>query len=359
VTASGKPVLSLVGLRKEYGAVVAVDDLSFEVDRGEVVCLLGPSGCGKTTTLRMVAGFVTPTAGDVHIEGVPVAHLPPYRRDTGMVFQHYALFPHLSVAENVGFGLRNLGVARAERDGRVRDVLGMVELADLAHRLPRELSGGQQQRVALARALALRPAVLLLDEPLSNLDAQLRIRMREEVRVLVKRLEMTTVFVTHDQEEALVLADRIVVMNRGRVEQIGGPQEIYERPVTRFVAEFIGLCNLLDGTVREVRSGELTVETGRGLRLRVRASGPGPAAGQRVVVAIRPERVVAAPNGEAPNRFRARVVASTYLGSVSRHRVVVEGEELLVEGHTASSTPLTPGTETEIAVDPAHVRLLP
>jgi putative spermidine/putrescine transport system ATP-binding protein len=353
------PVLSLVGLRKEYGAVVAVDDLSFEVDRGEVVCLLGPSGCGKTTTLRMVAGFVTPTAGDVRIEGVSITYLPPYRRDTGMVFQHYALFPHLSVAENVGFGLRNLGVARAERDGRVRDVLGMVELVDLAHRLPRELSGGQQQRVALARALALRPAVLLLDEPLSNLDARLRIRMREEVRVLVKRLEMTTVFVTHDQEEALVLADRIVVMNRGRVEQIGGPHEIYERPATRFVAEFIGLCNLLDGTVREVGPGELIVETGRGLRLCATPSVTGAAPGQRVVVAIRPEHLVSAPKGEAPNRLRAHVAASTYLGSVSRHRVVVGGEELLVEGHTLHAAPLVPGTEIEIVVDPTHVRLLP
>jgi putative spermidine/putrescine transport system ATP-binding protein len=358
-TGAGRAVLSLHRLRKEYGAVVAVDDLSFEVGRGEVVCLLGPSGCGKTTTLRAVAGFVTPTAGEIRIEGAPVAHLPPYRRDTGMVFQHYALFPHLSVADNVGFGLRSLGVPRAERDARVREMLAMVELGDLAHRLPRELSGGQQQRVALARALALRPAVLLLDEPLSNLDAQLRIRMREEVRVLVKRLEMTTLFVTHDQEEALVLADRIVVMNRGRVEQIGGPHEIYERPATRFVAEFIGLCNLFEGTVHAVERDGLTVETARGLRLRATPAVPGAVPGQRVVVAIRPEHIAPAPTGDVPNRLRARVATSTYLGAVSRHRVAAGGEELLLEGHALQAAPLGPGTEVELAVDPAHVRLLP
>jgi putative spermidine/putrescine transport system ATP-binding protein len=358
-TARGPAVLSLHGLRKEYGTVVAVDDLSLEVDRGEVVCLLGPSGCGKTTTLRMVAGFVTPTAGEVRIEGVSVAHLPPYRRDTGMVFQHYALFPHLAVAENVGFGLRSLGLPRPEREARVREMLGMVELADLAHRLPRELSGGQQQRVALARALALRPAVLLLDEPLSNLDAQLRIRMREEVRVLVKRLEMTTLFVTHDQEEALVLADRIVVMNQGRVEQVGGPLEIYERPRTRFVAEFIGLCNLLEGVVREVGTGAVAIETARGLRLRATPPAAKLESGQRVVMAIRPEHVVIAPAGAVANRLPARVVASTYLGPVSRHRVVAAGEELLLEGHALAAVALAPGTETELAVDPAHVQVLP
>jgi ABC-type Fe3+/spermidine/putrescine transport system ATPase subunit len=247
--ADAAPVLSLRRLRKTFGTTVAVDDLSLDVSRGELVCLLGPSGCGKTTTLRMVAGFVTPTAGDVLIEGRSVAHLPAYRRDTGMVFQHYALFPHLTVAENVGFGLRSLGAARSEREARVREMLTLVEMAPLAKRLPRELSGGQQQRVALARALALRPAVLLLDEPLSNLDAQLRVRMREEIRGLIRRLTMTTLFVTHDQEEALVLADRLVVMNQGAVEQVGSPDAVYEAPATRFVAEFIGLANLLDGSV--------------------------------------------------------------------------------------------------------------
>ncbi len=347
------PVLSLSHLRKVYGETVAVDDLSFDLARGEIVCLLGPSGCGKTTTLRMVAGFVPPTGGTIAIDGASVAHLPPYRRDTGMVFQHYALFPHLSVAENVGFGLRSLGVPRAEREQRVRETLALVELGPLAGRLPRELSGGQQQRVALARALAVRPAVLLLDEPLSNLDAQLRVRMREELRGLIRRLETTTLFVTHDQEEALVLADRIVVMNRGRVEQVGPPAEIYEAPATRFVAEFIGLCNLLEGTVRAVQDGEVVVETRGGLRLRV-AGGPA-VPGERVAVAVRPEQIVPAPAGDVPNRLRARTRSTTYLGALSRHRLTVGGEELLMETHAAGGAP---ARDIEIALDPARLRLL-
>ncbi len=350
------PVLRLAHLRKLYGETVAVEDLSFAVERGEIVCLLGPSGCGKTTTLRMVAGFVRPTAGEIAIDGASVAHLPPYRRNTGMVFQHYALFPHLSVRENVAFGLRSLGVPRAERDRRVQDMLALVELAALGDRLPRELSGGQQQRVALARALALRPAVLLLDEPLSNLDAQLRVRMREELRGLIRRLETTTVFVTHDQEEALVLADRIVVMNQGRVEQIGPPAQIYEGPATRFVAEFIGLCNLLEGTVGAVQGGEVIVETRGGLRLRV-AGGPA-APGERVAVVIRPEHVVPAPAADAPNRLPARARSTTYLGALTRHRLAVGEEELVMETHAARPAPLAPGGELEIALDPARLRLL-
>jgi ABC-type Fe3+/spermidine/putrescine transport system ATPase subunit len=357
------PVLSLQRLRKTFGPTVAVDGLSLDVVRGELVCLLGPSGCGKTTTLRMVAGFVTPTAGDVLIQGASVAHLPPYRRDTGMVFQSYALFPHLTVAENVGFSLRNLRVPRAEREARVREMLAMVEMADLGERLPRELSGGQQQRVALARALALRPAVLLLDEPLSNLDAQLRVRMREEIRALIRRLTTTTLFVTHDQEEALVLADRIVVMNRGRVEQVGSPDAVYETPATRFVAEFIGLANLLDGTLVGVEAGELVVETRRGLRLRARP-GNGDAlagrAGQPVTLIVRPEHLALAGPAAAPaNRIRARVTTTTYLGSLSRHRLVAEGEELLMERHAADAVRLAAGSEVWLAIDPARVRVLP
>jgi putative spermidine/putrescine transport system ATP-binding protein len=349
------PVLSLAHLRKVYGETVAVDDLSFELDRGEIVCLLGPSGCGKTTTLRMVAGFVPPTAGTIAIDGASIAHLPPYRRDTGMVFQHYALFPHLSVAENVGFGLQNLGVPRAERETRVREMLALVELGPLGGRLPRELSGGQQQRVALARALAVRPAVLLLDEPLSNLDAQLRVRMREELRGLIRRLETTTLFVTHDQEEALVLADRIVVMNRGRVEQIGPPAEIYEAPATRFVAEFIGLCNLLEGTVRAADGGEVVVDTRGGLALRVAAPA---AVGEKVAVVVRPEHVVPAARAGGPNRLRARVRSTTYLGALSRHRLAVGGEELLMETHAAPAAGGGTAGEVEIALDPARLRLL-
>ena len=356
------PVLTLRRLRKTFGATVAVDDLSLDVTRGELVCLLGPSGCGKTTTLRMVAGFVTPTSGEVLIKGAPVVQLPPYRRDTGMVFQHYALFPHLTVQENVGFGLRSLGVPRAEREARVREMLAMVEMAALAERLPRELSGGQQQRVALARALALRPAVLLLDEPLSNLDAQLRVRMREEIRGLIRRLTMTTLFVTHDQEEALVLADRIVVMNRGAVEQVGSPDAVYETPATRFVAEFIGLANLLEGTVVAADGQDLVVETRRGLRLRTSAEsreGAPRHTGEPVTVIVRPEHLgVATATGAPGNRFRARVLTTSYLGSLSRHRLQAEGEELLIERHAADSVRLAPGTDVWLSVDPARVRVL-
>ena len=354
-----EPVLSLVGLRKEYGAAVAVRDLSLDVTRGEILCLLGPSGCGKTTTLRMVAGFVTPTAGEIRLQGQAITRLAPYRRNTGMVFQQYALFPHMTVAQNIAFGLRNLGVPRAEQDVRVREVLSMVELDDLAQRLPAQLSGGQQQRVALARALALRPAVLLLDEPLSNLDAQLRIRMREEIRALIKRVEITTLFVTHDQEEALALGDRIVVMNRGAVEQIGDPHEIYEQPATRFVAQFIGLCNLLEGVVNEVGTSTLLVTTARGLRLHVERAGVDAVAGQRIALAIRPEHCVVSAKPGSANRFRGQVLSTTYLGSVSRSRILVDGEELLIEGHERESASLAPRSEVEIDVDASHVRVGP
>ncbi|MBB4303216.1 putative spermidine/putrescine transport system ATP-binding protein [Rhodobium orientis] len=242
------PILRLDGLSKHYGDVIAVEDLSLDVADGEFVSLLGPSGCGKTTTLRMVAGFIKPTAGRIGIAGKDVTALPPYKRDTGMVFQNYALFPHMTVAENVAFGLENLGVERSERMTRVHEMLRMVELDHLSDRRPAALSGGQQQRVALARALALQPALLLLDEPFSNLDAQLRVRLREDMTRIIERIGVTTLFVTHDQEEALALSDRIVVMSTGRVEQIGSPGEIYERPSSRFVADFIGQCTILDGT---------------------------------------------------------------------------------------------------------------
>src|SRR5262245_2054374 len=352
------PVLSLRGLAKSYGSTVAVESLSVDVARGELVCLLGPSGCGKTTTLRMVAGFVTPSAGEIWIAGKPVASQPPYQRDIGMVFQHYALFPHLSVAENVAFGLVNIGLPRAERHARVHEMLTMVEMTDLAHRMPRELSGGQQQRVALARALALRPAVLLLDEPLSNLDSKLRLRMREEIAGLIRRLEMTTLLVTHDQEEAMALGDRIVVMHQGRVEQVGSPAEIYEEPASRFVAEFIGLCTLLDARVKSDREDRVVVESSRGLTLELRRPAAQIEPGQSIVVVIRPEHVVPASSSGHVNRLTARVLQSTYLGSLSRHQLLVGGEHLLMECHAASLLGVKPGADVEIAIDPSRPRLL-
>ena len=241
--------LALQDLRRTYGPTVAVDRVSLDVAQGELVALLGPSGCGKTTTLRMIAGFVLPTSGRVLIGGRDVTRQPPYVRDTGMVFQGYALFPHMSVAENVGFGLEMRGVARRDREPQVKEALRLVRLDGLAERLPHQLSGGQQQRVALARALVINPAVFLLDEPLSNLDARLRAEVRVEIRALQRRLGLTTVLVTHDQEEALTIADRLVVIDRGQVRQIGTPKEVYERPTDVSVATFLGRCTVIKGSV--------------------------------------------------------------------------------------------------------------
>ena len=235
--------LRLAGIGKRYGTVTAVDAVDLEVREGEFLTLLGPSGCGKTTTLGLIAGFFPPSAGEIYLKGKPVAGLPPFKRDIGVVFQDYALFPHMTAADNVGFGLRMRNLGRDEIDKRVKEALDLVQLRGLGDRRPLELSGGQRQRVALARALVIRPAVLLLDEPLSNLDLKLREEMRVEIAGLQRRLGITTVFVTHDQGEALVMSDRIAVMNAGRIEQLGRPAEVYERPATRFVAEFIGRMN--------------------------------------------------------------------------------------------------------------------
>jgi putative spermidine/putrescine transport system ATP-binding protein len=243
--------LVLEALTKRFGPHVAVDGLSLGVDKGEFVALLGPSGCGKTTTLQMIAGFVEPTSGAVRLEGRDLLAMKPSRRGLGIVFQSYALFPHMTVAENVAFGLEMQGVAAAERTRRVGETLELVGLTAFSGRFPRQLSGGQQQRVALARALVIRPQILLLDEPLSNLDAKLREEMQIELRQIQRTVGTTTILVTHDQAEAMALSDRIVVMNHGRAEQIGPPHEAYERPATPFVASFLGKTNLLDGaTVR-------------------------------------------------------------------------------------------------------------
>ena len=343
-----EPVVSLRGVAKAYGSFLAVDALSLEVREGELLCLLGPSGCGKTTTLSMVAGFVEPTAGTVLISGQDVTNLPPYRRDTGMVFQSYALFPHMTVAANVAFGLENIGVPKTERMRRVEETLALVEMGNLAGRFPRELSGGQQQRVALARALALRPAVLLLDEPFSNLDAQLRVRLREELRRLIDSIDITTLFVTHDQEEALMLSDRIVVMNKGRIEQIGTPEEIYEHPATRFVAEFIGWCSVLEGSAR---NGEFVSKGG--IRLPVEASA------DKAMIVVRPEYVkLATGQGQAPT-FIGRVESSNYYGAMTRIRLVVGGEQLLMEAHLTGVRRPAAGDEIRVEIDPSGIRLIP
>jgi putative spermidine/putrescine transport system ATP-binding protein len=283
------PFLVLEGLTKRYGDQVAVSDLDLTVERGEFVSLLGPSGCGKTTTLQMIAGFVEPSAGRVTLEGADLLAMRPNKRGLGIVFQSYALFPHISAAENVAFGLDMRGVEKAERARRVEEALALVGLSALADRYPRRMSGGQQQRVALARALVIRPSVLLLDEPLSNLDAKLREEMQIELRTIQRTVGTTTILVTHDQAEAMALSDRIVVMNNGRVEQIARPEEAYSRPATSFVASFLGKTNVFSGEVVESSIGsEFRLEEARfSLAARVPA---GPTQAR-----IRPERIALRP----------------------------------------------------------------
>jgi putative spermidine/putrescine transport system ATP-binding protein len=302
--------VALDGVTKRYGEVLAVDTLSLDATEGELLVLLGPSGCGKTTTLRMIAGFTDADAGSIQIRGRDVTRDPPYRRNIGVVFQNYALFPHLSVFENVAFGLRRRRMAETQIAARVERVLALVKLDSLAQRLPRQLSGGQQQRVAVARALVIEPDVLLLDEPLSNLDAKLRHDVRQEMRRLQQMLKITTIMVTHDQDEAMSMGDRLVVMNGGRIQQIGSPQDLYRKPGNRFVASFIGQANFLDGRVdaggfRFVTAGGLAIACSPG------RSDPGS-------LMIRPESidVLEAP-GLGDNVFAADVEVVTYLGPTS------------------------------------------
>jgi putative spermidine/putrescine transport system ATP-binding protein len=298
--------LELIDLSKRYGDHAAVAGVTLDVADGEFLVLLGPSGCGKTTTLRMIAGLIAPSGGTVRIGGADVTYLPPWRRNTGMVFQSYALFPHMTVAENVAFGLEMRKLDKARVETRAREALRLVRLEDFAARLPRQLSGGQQQRVALARSLAVRPDVLLLDEPLSNLDAKLREEVRIEIRELQRQLGLTTIMVTHDQEEALTVADRLVLMADGEIRQIGSQRDLYERPADRFVASFVGRSTFLDGHV--IAPGEF--ETAGGLRLRCRGGNPGNAA-----LLLRPERLSLAANG-MDNRLPGRVEFVSYLGAV-------------------------------------------
>jgi putative spermidine/putrescine transport system ATP-binding protein len=343
-----QPVVHLDRLRRAYGSVVAVNDVTLSIGRGELVCLVGPSGCGKTTTLKMIAGFVQPTGGRISIDGKDVTGLPPQKRDTGMVFQNYALFPHLSVAENIAFGPRNVGMSRADITARVAELLDLVQMPSLADRYPHELSGGQQQRVALARALALRPAVLLLDEPLSNLDAKLRLQMREEIRSVVTNTHVTTVFVTHDQEEALAIADRIVVMNNGGIEQVGSAIDVYETPATRFVAQFIGTCNILPA--RRVGDAEIAVD---GVRLPLRPTG----SWSDGVVAIRPESLRIVEPGVAAT-LDATVVRIVFLGPTAQVRMQADGFELIATVPATQARALSPGDRVGVAIDADRVRWL-
>jgi putative spermidine/putrescine transport system ATP-binding protein len=315
--------LSLNGLSKHYGDFFAVREVSLTIADGEFLVLLGPSGCGKTTTLRMVAGFIEPSAGHVRLAGQDVTLLPPWKRNAGMVFQSYALFPHMTVAQNVAFGLEMRKLSRADIDRRVEETLALVRLGGYGGRLPRQLSGGQQQRVALARALAIRPDVLLLDEPLSNLDAKLRQEVRVEIRELQRQLGLTTVMVTHDQEEALTMADRLVVMNEGSVRQVGTQRDLYERPADRFVAGFVGRTTFLAGTVeapgRFRSDGGLTLACGGG--------SPG-----RAVLSLRPERVEIGlqPRSGLDNSLSGTVEFVSYLGALIDIHVRLSPSDRLV-----------------------------
>jgi spermidine/putrescine ABC transporter ATP-binding subunit len=321
--------VELEGVTKRFGAVTAVSEVSLEVAQGEVLALLGPSGCGKTTTLRMIAGFEDPDAGLVRIKGQVVNDLPTYRRNLGMVFQHYALFPHMTVFHNVAFGLRMRGTGRAETRRRVADAMALVRLQGLEGRFPSELSGGQQQRVALARAIVTRPAVLLLDEPLGALDKKLREQMQIEIRTLQRAVGITTIFVTHDQEEALTLADRIAVMESGAIVQIGTPSEIYEHPRSRFVSDFIGTSNFLAGRVVERRGDTVAVEVGP-FRFEA-AGGDGLAPGDRVEIAVRPEKIRLSVEPPAqPNAVRGQIDHVVYLGAVTFYYMRLEGDLRLI-----------------------------
>ncbi len=353
--------LRLQGLTKRFGDVVAVHELTLEVPSGELVALLGPSGCGKTTTLRMVAGFDVPTRGRIVLGDRDITADPPERRDCGMVFQHYALFPHLTVEQNVAFGLEMRGLRRPDVERRVGEILERVGLGGLGRRYPRQLSGGQQQRTALARALVISPRVLLLDEPLANLDAKLREEMRFYIRSLQREFHITTLYVTHDQAEALVLADRVAVLMNGRLQQVGAPEEIYHRPRTPAVAAFIGLTNLLPGRVTG-RSGErLVLETPAGT---VRAAGaPDLREGMEAMLSVRPEHIELDRPGEPAsrdgvNRLRGVVQERTFLGSLIDFRVDVGGGVLLrVQGR--GGAPQRVGEQVSVSFDTTAAWALP
>ena len=310
--------LDLTHVRKAYGAQAVVEDFSIATERGEFVSFLGPSGCGKTTTLRMIAGFERPTSGTVTIDGVDVTNHAPNQRNVGMVFQAYALFPNMTVAGNVGFGLKVRKRPKADIDRRVTELLALIGLPDKGDRYPYQLSGGQQQRVALARALAIEPQVLLLDEPLSALDAKIRIVLRKEIRDIQRSLGITTVYVTHDQEEALSLSDRVVVMSQGRIEQIGTPFEIYNFPATAFVASFVGTLNLVKARVVDGSSGRLLLA---GQEIRTAKPVATAPAGDTVTLAVRPEGMDLGPGVEGENHLKATVGDINFLGSVVRLRL--------------------------------------
>jgi spermidine/putrescine transport system ATP-binding protein len=363
-----QPILQLRNLTKRFGpGVAAVDDVSLDVAAGEFLTLLGASGSGKTTTLRMIAGFEHPSNGEILMDGQPLTQLPPFKRELNTVFQQYALFPHMSVRDNVGYGLRMRKAARAEIAERVGQALDMVQLGHLGDRAPRQLSGGQQQRVALARALVNRPRVLLLDEPLGALDLKLRKEMQLELKHLNRQLGITFLYVTHDQEEALTMSDRIALMRNGRIEQLSGPREMYEQPISRYVADFIGETNLLSGVVEEMggpadgRTGGPAVQRVRirveGVSLEGAASRP-VRAGEKAWLAIRPEHIQLAEPQAGPNRLSVTVRDVVFTGVVTRvHTTLADGSPLVIHWPSEQSPPELGATIT-VCLSPERVRCL-
>ena len=318
--------LQLTQINKIFSDIPAVENFNLEVEQGEFISFLGPSGCGKTTTLRMVAGFELPTSGKITISDQDLTYVPPNKRNVGMVFQSYALFPNMTVAENIGYGLKVTGKPKAEIKQRVNEMLALIHLESFEMRYPGQLSGGQQQRVALARALAIHPQVLLLDEPLSALDAKIRVELRQEIRRIQQQLGITTIYVTHDQEEALSLSDRVVVMSQGRIEQVGTPAEIYSYPETEFVAKFVGQINLLAVDIVNppnglVKVGQQAVRTSRAVNF---------PEGNPLRLAIRPEELNPG-HVEGANNLTGIVDAITYLGSIVRLRINIEGNLVLMD----------------------------
>jgi putative spermidine/putrescine transport system ATP-binding protein len=356
--------LELKEVRKSFAQNVVVQNFDLAVERGEFVSFLGPSGCGKTTTLRMVAGFELPSSGAITIEGKDITHLRPNQRNVGMVFQSYALFPNMTVAENVAFGLKVAKWQAADIGPRVEEMLNIIKLPHLAARYPYQLSGGQQQRVALARALAVKPQVLLLDEPLSALDAKIRISLREEIRSLQRKLGITTIYVTHDQEEALSMSDRVVVMNEGRVDQVGEPFEIYNHPKTRFVANFVGTLSVLNGKIVDAGSVEIA-----GQRVSV-ARGLNAAAGAECAIALRPEvatlegfggqgATMNSADRAQRNRLTGHIEDVSFLGSVVRIKVRIGNDLLSLDTfNNPGVTPPERGTAAAVTFSPADVLVL-
>ncbi len=339
--------LRIQRVNKAFGATTVVEDFNLDVAAGEFVSFLGPSGCGKTTVLRIVAGFEEPSAGTILVGGKDVTNLKPNQRNIGMVFQAYALFPNLTVAQNIGFGLKVAGMPKAEADARIAEMLEMIKLPEFGARYPYQLSGGQQQRVALARALAPKPKLLLLDEPLSALDAKVRVSLRDEIRSIQKKLGITTVFVTHDQEEALSISDRIVVMYRGRAEQVGMPFEIYNRPATRFVANFVGTLNVLEGTIADAGAGKVRIG---GSEVALNRSLNGAKAGDAVSLALRPEVISLGRQSGRDTSLSGQISDVSFLGSVIRVRVSLGKDTLSLDTfNSPASPPPVVGDKAEVS----------